>query len=77
MVIHMGKHVKSPVPPNAAEKVLDVFVALLFALHVAVRDHQALQQAKRDYLQEFEGCWIPDSMPLCVGTSVCPLFEYC
>ena len=24
------------------------------ALHVALRDRQALQQAKRDYLQEFE-----------------------
>ena len=69
----MVNHGKSPVLPNAAEKGLDVFVAL----HVAVRDRQALQQAKRDYLQEFEGCCISYSMPLCVRSSVRPLFQCC
>jgi hypothetical protein len=39
MEIHMVNHGKSPVLPNAAEKGLDVFVAL----HVVVRDRQALQ----------------------------------
>lgn len=75
MEIHMVNHGpgKSPVLPNAAEKGLDVFVAL----HVVVRDRQALQQAKRDYLQEFEGCCISYSMPLCVRTSVRPLFQCC